>query len=372
MSDIHNVPFFNYSGMFTSQEHSMMEVIRDVLSRGAFILQKDLVAFEAALAEFIGCRHAIGVANCTDGLQLALLACGIAPGDEVILPSHTFVATAAAVWACGGVPVVVDIEADHMMDPGTIEAAITSKTRFLMPVQVNGRIADMDPILEIAGRHGLTVVEDAAQALGASYKGRQAGTFGRAAAFSFYPAKLLGCFGDGGAVITDDDDVAAKLFSLRDHGRDAKGRISQWGFNSRLDNLQAAVLAHQLASYPAKIERRRALAARYHAGLSDLAELTLPPPPDADRTRFDVFQNYEIESEHRDALRAHLADHRVGTLIQWGGQPIHAIPELGVRGHAPRTEAMFERCLLLPMNPLMSDRDVDHVVSLVRSFHGTR
>jgi dTDP-4-amino-4,6-dideoxygalactose transaminase len=372
MHETHEVPFFDYARMFTSQEHAVMEVIRDVLSRGAYILQKDLLAFEGALAELIGCRHAIGVGNCTDGLQLALLACGLAPGDEVILPSHTFVATAAAVWACGGVPVVVDVGADHLVDPGTIEAAITDETRFLLPVQLNGRVADMDPILEIAARHGLTVVEDAAQALGASYGGRQAGTFGRAAAFSFYPAKLLGCFGDGGAVITDDDDVAERVRALRDHGRNAAGRVARWGFNSRLDNLQAAVLGHQLLSYPQRIARRRVLAARYHSGLADLGALALPPPPDADARRVDVYQNYEIESDARDALRTYLADHRVGTLVQWGGQPIHAIPELRVGGHAPRTHAIFERCLLLPMNHLLSDDDVDYVVSLVRSFHGTR
>jgi dTDP-4-amino-4,6-dideoxygalactose transaminase len=370
MPKFRRVPFFDYPRLFTSQELEMMEVIRGVLSRGAYILQSDLSDFETALTELVGCRHAIGVANATDGLQLALLACGIAHGDEVILPSHTFVATAAAVWACGGVPVVVDAGVDHMIDPATIEAAITDKTRFIMPVQLNGRVADMDPILELARRHGLTVVEDAAQALGASYKGKRAGAFGRAAAFSFYPAKLLGCFGDGGAVVTNDDHVAAQVRALRDHGRNASGRIAGWGFNSRLDNLQAAILDHQLTSYPLKIERRRALAARYHEGLSDCQGLVLPPPPNADPARFDVFQNYEIESDQRDALMGYLADFGVGTLVQWGGQPVHSIPELGVRGDAPHTEKIFERCMLLPMNHLLSDQDIDHVISLIQEFYG--
>jgi dTDP-4-amino-4,6-dideoxygalactose transaminase len=369
MSKIHRVPYFDYPRLFTSQEAGLMAVIRDVLSRGAFILQRDLQQFEAAFAEFVGCRHAIGVANCTDGLQLALLACGLSPGDEVVLPSHTFVATAAAVWACGGVPVVVDAGPDHMIDVGTIEAAITAKTRFIMPVQLNGRVADMDPILELATSRGLTVIEDAAQALGASYKGKQAGSFGRAAAFSFYPAKLLGCFGDGGAVVTNDDELAATVRALGDHGRDSTGRISQWGFNSRLDNLQAAILRYQLESFPRTILRRREIAARYHAGLCEIPALVLPPPPAADPERFDVYQNYEIESDRRDVLRAYLSDHGVGTLIQWNGQPVHAIPELKVRGKAPNTTRIFERCLMLPMNHLLSDQDVDHVVAVVQEFH---
>jgi len=370
MSEFHKVPFFDYPRLFTSQEPSLMRIIQGVLSRGAFILQKDLREFETKLAAFIGSRHVIGVANCTDGLQLALLACGIAPGDEVILPSHTFVATAAAVWACNAVPVVVDAGADHLIDADAIEAAITDKTRFIMPVQLNGRVADMGPILELAARRGLTVVEDAAQALGASYKGKQAGTFGRAAAFSFYPAKLLGCFGDGGAVVTDDDGVADRVLAMRDHGRDHSGRIAGWGFNSRLDNLQAAILTYQLGSLPYAIERRRMLAARYHAGLFGIDGLVLPPPPLAGPERFDVFQNYEIESDRRDTLAGYLADHGVGTVVQWGGQPIHSIPELEVRGQAPHTREIFERCLLLPMNHLLSDHDVDHVITLVQEFYG--
>ncbi len=370
MTESRRVPFFDYPRLFTSQEAEIMATVKDVLSRGAYIMQKDLRDFEGAFAQFVGCRHAVGVGNCTDGLQLALMACGIEPGDEVILPSHTFVATAGAVNACGAVPVVVDSGADHMIDPTTIESAITDKTRVLMPVQLNGRVADMDPIMALAKDRGLTVVEDAAQALGASYKGKQAGTFGRAAAFSFYPAKLLGCFGDGGMVITDEEDVAVNLTAMRDHGRNAQGRIAQWGINSRLDNVQAAILHHQLRSYGKTIEHRRALAARYHAGLSGIGGLALPPPPDADPERRDVFQNYEIEGDRRDELKAFLGDHGVGTLIQWSGQPVHSITELGVRGEAPNTTRIFERCLLLPMNQLLSEADVDHVIAVIREFYG--
>ncbi|MBL4688706.1 MAG: DegT/DnrJ/EryC1/StrS family aminotransferase [Nannocystaceae bacterium] len=344
----------------------------EVLSRGAYIMQKDLREFESAFARFVGCRHAVGVANCTDGLQLALMACGVAPGDEVILPSHTFVATAGAINACGAVPVVVDSGPDHMIDVSTIEAAITEKTRFLMPVQLNGRVADMDPMLKLAAARNLTIVEDAAQALGASYKGKQAGTFGRASAFSFYPAKLLGCFGDGGMVVTDDEAVAAQVTAMRDHGRSPEGRITQWGLNSRLDNVQAAVLHHQFRSYEKTIEHRRGLAQRYDEGLSGIGGLVLPPGPAADPERIDVFQNYEIEGDRRDELKEFLGEHGVGTLIQWGGQPVHAIKELAVRGDAPNTTKIFERCLLLPMNQLLSEADVDHVIAVTREFYDAR
>lgn len=370
MPEPRRVPFFDYPRLFTSQEEELTAVMKGVLRRGAYIMQSDLSEFEAAFAKFTGAQFAVGVGNCTDGLQLALMACGIEPGDEVVLPSHTFVATAGAVNACGGVPVVVDCGADHMVDVNTIEAALTEKTRFVMPVQLNGRVADMDPIMALAADRGITVVEDAAQALGATYKGKQAGTFGRAAAFSFYPAKLLGCFGDGGMVVTGDEAVATNLRAMRDHGRNVEGRIAQWGMNSRLDNLQAAVLHHQLKRYAETVELRRAHAARYHAGLSGIDGLVLPPGPDADPQRRDVFQNFEIESERRDALKTFLGDHGVGTLIQWSGQPVHSIPELGVRGHAPNTARVFERCLLLPMNQLMSSADVDHVVSVIREFYG--
>lgn len=370
MPESRRVPFFDYPRLYTSQGKEMMGVMNELLSRGAFIMQKDLREFEESFAEFVGSKHAIGVGNCTDGLQLALMGCGIQRGDEVILPSHTFVATAGAVNAVGGVPVVVDSGADHMIDPSTIESAITDKTKFLMPVQLNGRVAEMDPIMKLAEKRGLTVVEDAAQGLGASYKGKKAGTFGKAAAFSFYPAKLLGCFGDGGAVVTDDDDVATNIRAMRDHGRNAEGRIAQWGINSRLDNLQAAILNHQMKAYPDTIEHRRKLAARYHAGLSDIAGLHLPPPPDSDPNHWDVFQNYEIESDRRDELKTYLADHGVGTLIQWNGQPVHSIKELGVRGEAPNTTRIFQRCLLLPMNQLLSEEDVDHVVAVIRELYG--
>jgi dTDP-4-amino-4,6-dideoxygalactose transaminase len=366
------IPFFNYQGAFTAREDEYLAVVRDVIRRGAFIQQRDLADFERRLAEYLGVRHAFGVGNATDGLIMAWRAAGLRPGDEVILPSHTMVATAAAVHFAGGTPVLADCGPDHLIDADSVERLVSGRTRAICPVQLNGRTADMDRLQAIADRHGLFIIEDAAQGLGSSFRGRKAGTFGVAAAFSFYPAKILGCFGDGGAVVTDDDAVAERLLLLRDHGRGHDGLVHSWGLNSRLDNLQAAVLDLQFRDYHRIVDRRRAIAARYEAHLGDVPELVLPPGPDADPDHFDVFQNYELEADRRDALRDHLKARGVGTLIQWGGRAVHQNPDLGFVGPLPNTDRLFERCLMLPMNTMVSDADVDYVAAAVREFYGRR
>jgi dTDP-4-amino-4,6-dideoxygalactose transaminase len=365
-----SVPFFNYACVFTSRESEFLAVIRDVGRRGAFILQSDLARFEANLAAFIGARHAIGVGNATDGLIIALRAAGLETGGEVILSSHTMIATAAAVHFAGGVPVPVECGPDHLIDPAAVEAAVTPRTRAIVPTQLNGRTCDMDALQAIAGRRNLLIVEDAAQGLGSKFKGRCAGTFGIAAAVSFYPAKVLGCFGDGGAVVTDDDAVYECVFQLRDHGRNGQGEIVSWGLNSRLDNLQAAILDFQLNKYDQTMARRRYLATLYTERLRDVVEVVLPPAPDSDPDHFDVYQNYEIEAENRDDLKEYLKDHGIGTLVQWGGQAVHQIKALGFTQHLPYTDWLFTRLLMLPMNMSLSDDDVRYVCDNIRSFYG--
>jgi dTDP-4-amino-4,6-dideoxygalactose transaminase len=365
------VPFFNYPELFARHEEEMVATFRDVGSRGAFIMQRDLEEFEAHLAEFLGVAHAFGVADGSNAITLALIASGIQPGDEVILPSHTFIATGAAVHAAGAVPVLADCGPDHMLDVDSARTAITSKTRCIMPVQLNGRTCQMDQIAALASEHGLVVVEDAAQALGARFRDQCAGTFGSAGTFSFYPAKLLGCLGDGGAVVTNDNDVAEQLFMLRDHGRDRDGNIRRWGFNSRLDNLQAAFLDKKLKRFEGEIARRREIAGLYDQALGDLAQLQLPPAPgQPGDDRFDVYQNYELEAADRDSLREHLSAGGIGTMIQWGGTPLHAFKDLGFTEVPPYTEAMFGRCLMLPLNTSMSNEDIEYVIAAVRSFYG--
>ncbi len=365
-----SIPFFNYRGAFSAREAEFMEIIRDVVRRGAFIQQRDLAEFEDALARYLGVSHAFGVANATDGLVMCLRAAGIGAGDEVIFPSHTMVATAAAAAHVGGIPVAVDCGPDHLIDFRSIEAAVTEKTRAIMPVHLNGRTCDMDEIERIASKHSLLIVEDAAQALGSKFKGRYAGTFGIAAAFSFYPAKILGCFGDGGAVVTNDAEVARTIALLRDHGRNEEGEVEMWGFNSRLDNIQAAILHAQFRDYDEIVTRRRSVARLYSSLLSDLEELVLPPGPDAGQDHFDVFQNYEIEADRRDELRAHLAENGIGTILQWGGKPVHSFKRLGFSVSLPKTERFFERCLMLPLNMMVTDEEVTYIASRVRAFYG--
>jgi len=241
-----------------------------------------------------------------------------------------------------------------------------------MPTQLNGRTCDMDTLQAIADKHDLLIIEDAAQALGSRFKGKQAGTFGTAGAISFYPAKTLGCLGDGGAVLTNDDEVQRKMFLLRDHGRDENGEVVMWGLNTRLDNLQAAILDYKLARYDQEIARRRKIAALYQRLLGDVGELVLPPAPDSEPEHYDIFQNYEIEAERRDDLKAYLKEHGVGTLIQWGGKAVHQFEKLGLKVSLPFTERMFTRCLMLPMNRALSDDDVEYVSQTIRQFYAHR
>ena len=367
------MPFFVYPHVFTSQDQDLLRIFCDVGRRGAFIMQRDLADFERHLAELLGAQHALGVGNATDGLNFAVRAANIGrPGDEVILSSHTMIATAAAVHFAGGTPVPVECGADHLIDPAAVEAAVTARTRAIIPTQLNGRTCNMDALQAVADRHGLLIIEDAAQALGSRHKGRCAGTFGIAAAISFYPAKLLGCLGDGGAVITNDDAIYERAYQMRDHGRNREGQIVSWGVNSRLDNLQAALLDFQLKRYEGVIARRRKIATLYTERLSTVPEVVLPPPPDSDPDHFDIYQNYEIEAEKRNELKEYLKDHGIGTLIQWGGQAVHHLKALGFTQHLPYTDRLFTRMLMLPMNMSLADDDIHYVSDNIRAFYGCK
>lgn len=363
------VPFFNYPNVFKTYEERFNAAFNDVGNRGAFIMQKDLTDFENRIAEFVGAKYAIGVANATDGLQMGMMVGGIHPGDEVIFCSHTMVATASAIHFAGAKPIPVETGADHLIDIEAIESAITPKTKAICPTQLNGRTANMDAIQRIADKHGLLVFEDAAQALGSKYKGKSAGTFGIASCISLYPAKILGCLGDGGLVLVNDDEIYEKLLMLRDHGRGHDGDVHMWGINSRLDNLQAAFLNVQFDDYPDVIQRRRQLAGLYQERLGAIEQLILPPAPESDPNHFDVFQNYEIETEQRDALKLHLAENGIGTLIQWGGKAVHQFPKLGFTQSLPNTERLFERMLMIPLNMALQDDELHYVCDCIESFY---
>jgi dTDP-4-amino-4,6-dideoxygalactose transaminase len=363
------VPFFEYPRLWSDNRKEFLSIIDNVSSSGGFILQKAVSDFELELANYAGSNFSVGVGNATDAMEIFLEAIGLNKGDEIIISSHTMLATASAIKFAGGVPVPVDIGDDNLICNESIENAITSNTVGIMPTQLNGRVCDMDAIIKIAKKNDLFIVEDAAQALGARYKGQHAGTFGLASCISFFPAKVLGCFGDAGGVLVNDKNLYHKIFQLHDHGRDTDGEVKRWGRNSRLDNLQAAILSHKLKTYNKVIERRREVAQIYHDQLVDLLELQLPPPPSNTSNHFDVYQNYEMTADKRDDLKEHLNEKNIGTLIQWGGKGIHQFHQLGFSQKLPKTDKFFERCIMLPMNIFISNEDVEYICEAVKSFY---
>ena len=368
------MPFFDFRAPFAEDPERFTEICRETLAGGGIILQAAVDEFEDRLARFVDSAYAIGTADCTNAMLLGLRALGVGRGDEVIFCSHTFIATAQSIYFCGASPVPAEVGADRMIDPDKIEPLVTPKTKAIMVTQLNGRVCDMDRVGAVAAKHGLSVVEDAAQALGGSFDGQRAGTFGAFGAFSFYPSKLLGAFGDAGAVTTGDSKLAEAIYRMRNHGANRQKRLDRsskvWSTGSRLDNLQAALLNHKFASLPQALARRRQIARTYHAAFEGLPDFVRPPGPDEGNRHFDVFQNYEVDVGERDRLRTHLDQHGVGTIVQWGGAAVHQMSGLGFTQSLPVTERFFERCFLLPMNHFLSDDDVLHVCTAVRNFYG--
>ena len=288
------VPFFDYPRLWADDRKDFLSIIDNVSSSGGFILQKAVSDFESELASYTGSNFSVGVGNATDGMEIFLEAIGINPGDEIIISSHTMLATASAIKVAGGIPIPVDIGEDFLISTESIKDAITSNTVGIMPTQLNGRVCDMDEIISIAKKNNLFVVEDSAQALGARYKGQHAGTFGLSAAISFYPAKVLGCLGDAGGVLINDKTLYDKIYEIHDHGRGKNGEVMRWGRNSRLDNIQAAILSYKFKTYDKVIKRRRQIAQMYQERLSVLDQIKLPPAPSENSDNYDVYQNYEL------------------------------------------------------------------------------
>ncbi len=342
--------------------------IRRVIDRSQFILNAEVESFEKAFAAYCGVSFAVGVGSGTDALQIALLACGIGPGDEVITVSHTSPATVAAVELTGASAVPVDIDPRRFtMDPRRIAAAFTPRTRALLPVHLYGQPADLGPILEFAARHSLPVIEDCSQAHGARYREKRAGAWGRIAAFSFYPTKNLGAYGDGGAVLTDDPQLAERVRRIRQYGWDAE-RVSQGkGMNSRLDEIQATILNVKLGRLDEWNTERRRLAALYDNRLA-VKDLIIPfAAPDS----IHVYHTYVIRHPRRDALRAHLAERGIGSSIHFP-LPVHLHPGFsnlaGFSGSLPETEAAAREVLTLPLFPGMREDELQQVVDAVNSF----
>lgn len=366
----YKVPFVDFPLHYYRLKDEIDATIKEVLSKGDLILRDQLREFEDNVASFVGVDYAVGLNSGTDALYLSLKAAGIGPGDEVITVAHTFVATVAAIVHCGAIPILVDVGGDYNMDMDLVEQVITSRTKAIIPVHLNGRLCNMDKLMTLTQKHNLIVVEDAAQALGATFMDKKAGSFGLTGCFSFYPAKILGGVGDGGIAVTNNKDIAEKLRLLRDHGqRRATGEVLFFGFNSRLDNLQATILNVKLKYLPRWIERRRELANIYDQGLSHLPNLKLPPPPQSSGSYFDVFTNYVVRAKERDKLVAHLKKCGIEVLISWP-KPMHHHTALGLEHfHLPVTEQLSKEVLSLPLNTEITDEQVEFVVNAVHKFY---
>ena len=369
----YKVPFVDFPAHYHRElEREILATVRDVLLRGDFVLRGDLKRFEDNMASLLKVRHVVGVGSGTDALNLALRAAGLGPGDEVITTPFTCMATISAIVHCGAKPILIDIGDDYNMDVEQVEAAISPQTRAILPIHLNGRSCDMKRLMDIADKHDLMVIEDAAQAIGASFDGQKVGTFGLAGCFSVYPMKMFGATGDGGFVTTNDEAIDKRLRNLRDLGQDREtGDILYHGFSSRLDNIQAAILNVKLKYLPQWIERRREVAALYHKSLSDLPHLKLPPPPDTQGRYFDVFQNYVVRAEERDRLVAYLEESGIETLTSWYlSKPLHHHKALNLgHFHLPNTEQFAKEAISLPLNSEISDEQVEYVVKSILSFY---
>lgn len=359
------VPFVDLAGLHRTIEEELRQVFERVLERSSFILGPEVLQFEEAFASSLNVSHCVAVNSGTAALHLTLQALGIGPGDEVITAPNTFIATAEAISAVGARPVFVDVDpVSYTMDPAAVEDSITSRTKALLPVHLYGQSADLEPLLEIASQNNLALVEDACQAHGATYRGRKAGTLGIAGCFSFYPGKNLGCLGEGGAVVTNELDIAAQVRTLRDHGSIHKYEHRIPGYNFRMEGLQGGFLFVKLKHLEAWNERRRLAARKFNELLSG-SPLVLPAEmPYAGH----VYHLYVIQAADRDALRDQLLAAGIETGLHYP-IPLHfqqAYSQLGYRpGSFPVAEAASRRVLSLPMHPELTDQQIEYVASVL-------
>ncbi|NOU01133.1 MAG: DegT/DnrJ/EryC1/StrS family aminotransferase [Gallionella sp.] len=362
------IDFLNLKKINEQYEVALLPAIQRVLASGWYILGEEVDAFESEYATYCEAKYCVGVANGLDALHLGLLALGVGAGDEVIVPSNTYIATWLAVSQCGATPVPVEPnEATYNIDPARIEAAITPRTKAILPVHLYGQPADLDPILAIARKHGLKVLEDGAQAHGARYKGKRIGAHGDMVAWSFYPGKNLGALGDGGAITTDDAELADRIRELRNYGSRVKYVNEVRGFNSRLDSLQAAILRVKLQHLDIANQVRRAIASQYLTGLAGIG-VTIPYVPDWAEP---VWHLFVIRSKSREQLQAHLNQAGIGSLIHYPIPPhlqgAYADLEFS-KGAFPIAERLAGEVLSLPISPVHTEVEIDTVITVLHDF----
>jgi len=367
-----NVPFVDLGAQYASLKDEILPAIETIMKSSQFVLGKAVEDFERRFADAHQMKHCVGVGSGTDALHLLLWACDVGPGDEVITVAHTFIATAEAVSLTGATPVFVDVDpVTSTMDPDLLERATTPRTKAIIPVHLYGQPAPMERIMTIADRSGIPVIEDACQAHLASYNGKFVGQFGIAAAFSFYPGKNLGAYGEAGAVTTNDDALATRLRMLRDHGQLKKYHHARWGHNYRMDGIQGAILGVKLSHLVDWTEARRRHAQTYNEKLKDVGDLVLPVEESG---RKHVYHLYVVQTNHREDLQAHLASKDIGTGLHYP-VPLHlqeAYRMLGyTQGDFPVTERSAERCLSLPMFAELTEHQIEYVVDAIRALFRT-
>lgn len=360
------VPYVDLASQYQEHRTEILDAVDKVMCSGNYILGPEVEAFEKSFASLCGVKHAISVADGTESLMLCMKILGIGPGDEVITAPNSWISSTSSITHVGAKPVFVDVGADQNMDPNKLENAINKKTKAIMPVHLTGKMADMNPIMEIAKKYNLPVIEDAAQSIGAIYYGRKSGSIGDFGSFSLHPLKNLNGMGDGGVVTTNNDHYARELRLIRNHGIQSRESIIKWGYNSRLDSIQAAILNVRLKYLNDVTEKRRKNAERYRRELENIVLC----PKDADNC-FDVYHLFVIMTEKRNALKNYLESKGIFTAIHYP-VPIHlyqAASELGYsRGDFPVCEAQAERILSLPVHQNLSNEQVTYVINEIKKF----
>lgn len=369
------VPMLDLSEQYQTLKEEIFASLEEIMSGSRFILGDNVKKLEQDVAKYSSAKYGVGVANGSDALHISLLGCGVKAGDEVIVPSFTFFATAGAVARAGAVPVFVDIDPKtYNIDPAKIEAAITEKTKAIIPVHLYGQMADMDPIADIAKKHNLAIIEDAAQAIGSKYKGKNVGELGTTATYSFFPTKNLGGYGDGGMIITSNEEIAETMRVIRVHGSKPKYYHHILGYNSRLDELQAGILNVKFPHLDTWSQARRERAEIYTKLLNEkLGDRVVTPF--VEEHSYHVFHQYTIQVDDRDALQEFLKEQGIGSMIYYP-KPLHLQPvfeELGYKeGDLPETEKAAERALSLPMFPELKKEQQEYVVEQIAAFYSKK
>ena len=365
------IPYVNLGAQFVEEKAELMPRIEAVLATGMHVGGPEIEALEREIAAYVGTRHAVALNSGTDALIFAIMGAGLGPGDEVITPPNSFVASAAAIVRAGATPVFADVRRDGLIDPDAVAAAVTPRTAAIMPVHLWGGICDMDALWAIAERHGLAIIEDAAQAMGTKHRNRRAGSLGAVGCFSAHPLKIFNALGDAGFITTDSDEIARRIRLLRNHGLADRDTVVEFGYVSRLDALQAAVLRFRLGRLDPMIERRRANAGLYRELLKDVP-IVLP----ADKPyEFHTYVNFVSQCDRRDELQKHLAAKGIQTVVHYN-TPIHLQPaaeKLGYRrGQFPLTERLCETILALPANQTLTRDDIAEISGEIRTVLGRR